>query len=41
MTILLSVTDEVAVCLAQCGDDIAVGEIEDNVSIGYNSCRDG
>ena len=40
MTILLSVTDEVAVCLAQYGDDIAVGEIDD-VSIGKNSCRDG
>lgn len=34
MTVLLSVTDEVAVCQAQFGDDVAEGEIESEISIG-------
>jgi hypothetical protein len=34
VTVLLSVTDEFAICLAQCGDDVAEGEIESDMSIG-------
>lgn len=34
MTVLLSVTDEDAVCLAECGDYVAEGEIESDMSSG-------